>query len=229
MPWYKGPPLLEFLESVPVPRPAADGPLRFPVQHVIRPQTREHHDYRGCAGTIVGGSIRAGDAVMVLPGGQRTTVQSVDFAGTPIDVGEMFQAVTVRLTDDIDVGRGAMIVDAQRPPALTRDLVADICWMDAATALLPPRQLLLKTSTQRVRASVTSLVDRLDIETLQRIGAPESVSLNELARVVIRTADPIAVDPYRKDRWTGSFILIDPATFSTVAAGMVRATEVPHG
>ncbi|MCK9494458.1 MAG: GTP-binding protein [Dehalococcoidia bacterium] len=225
MPWFEGAPLLEFLEDVPIPSPAAAGPFRFPVQYVIRPQTKDLHDYRGYAGTILGGRVKSGDAVVVLPGGQRSTVESVDFAGEPLEAGEIFQAATIRLADDVDAGRGSIIADAAHPPTVTRELVADLCWMSEASALKPRQQFLLKTSTQRVKAMVTTLVDRLDIESLERVGEPSELALNGLARVVIRTADPVAVDPYRKDRWTGSFILIDPATFATVAAGMVRETD----
>ncbi|MDA1009992.1 MAG: hypothetical protein O2888_00800, partial [Chloroflexi bacterium] len=151
-------------------------------------------------------------------------VESVDFAGEPVEVGEMGRAVTLRLADDLDTGRGAMIVDPARPPAVTREIVADLCWMSADTSLHARDQFLLKTSTQRVRAMVTALVDRLDIETLERIGEPDELPLNGLARVAIKTADPVVVDPYRNDRWTGSFILIEPRTHQTVAAGMVRST-----
>lgn len=223
MSWYTGAPLLDFLETVAVPRPAAAGPLRFPVQYVIRPQTKDLPDYRGYAGTILGGHVKPGDEVVVLPAGLRSTVEAVDFAGQPMESGELFQAATIRLKDDIDAGRGSMIADAAHPPIVTREIIADLCWMSAETALKPREQFLLKTSTQRVKAMVTTLVDRLDIESLERVGEPDELSLNGLARVAIKTADPVAVDPYRKDRWTGSFILIDPATFATVAAGMVRS------
>lgn len=225
MNWFEGAPLLEFLETVPIPHPAAAGPFRFPVQYVIRPQTKDLHDYRGYAGTILGGHVKAGDAVVVLPSGLKTTVEAVDFAGVPLESGELFQAATIRLADDIDAGRGSMIADAASPPSVTREIVADLCWMNAETSLKPRQQFLLKTSTQRVKAMVTTLVDRLDIESLERVGEPQELALNGLARVVIKTADPVMVDPYRRDRWTGSFVLIDPATFSTVAAGMVRATD----
>jgi sulfate adenylyltransferase large subunit len=228
-PWYPGPPLLEFLETVPVPRPAADGPLRFPVQGVIRPQSASHPDYRGYTGTVAGGSVQPGDEVVVLPGGHRTRVAGVDLAGRPQPCATTGASVTLRLEDDLDVGRGSMIVAPERLPAVTRSLVADICWMDAEEPLRPRGQFLLKSSTQRVRAVVTELVDRLDIHTLARVGRPDEVWLNGLARVAIRTASPIVVDPYLRDRWTGSFILIDPRTHQTVAAGMVRSTDADEG
>ncbi|MDA0815588.1 MAG: GTP-binding protein [Chloroflexi bacterium] len=224
MPWYEGLPLLEFLENVPIPQRAVDGPLRFPVQYVLRPQTAALHDYRGYAGTVVGGEARAGDEVLVLPGGHRATIEDVDFAGESLEVAQTGRAVTLRLSDDLDIGRGSMIVDPARPPAVTRELVADLCWMSADTSLRAGGQFLLKSTTQRVRAIVTSLIDRLDIETLDRVGEPEELTLNGLARVAIKLADPLVVDPYRSDRWTGSFILIDPRTHQTVAAGMIRST-----
>src|SRR5690606_4867328 len=118
---YEGVPLLEFLETVEIARPAADGPFRFPVQYVIRPQTKDRHDYRGYAGTILGGHVKAGDPVVVLPGGLRTTVEAVDFAGEPLETGELFQAATIRLADDVDAGRGAMIADAVHPPTVSRE------------------------------------------------------------------------------------------------------------
>jgi bifunctional enzyme CysN/CysC len=225
MPWYAGPPLLEFLETVEVPRAASDSAFRFPVQYVIRPQSKGHPDYRGYAGSIASGTIRPGDRVVVLPSGIESTVEGIDIGGESRAEAAAPASVSIQLADDIDAGRGSVIADSAHRPLVTRELVADLCWMNAEGVLRPRQQLLLKTSTQRVRAVVDALLDRLDIETLKRVGEPSELALNELARVSIRTADPVVVDPYRENRYTGSFILIDPATFQTVAAGMIRATS----
>ena len=226
MPWYDGPSLLHFLEEVDVPDPARHAALRFPVQYVIRPQSApEFHDYRGYAGTILAGEVRLGDEVVVLPLGARTRVTAIDRFRESMTIARTGDAVAIRLAHDLDVARGSMLVAATDPAAMARRFSADLCWMDDTLALRPRQQYWLKHSTRRVRCIVESLDDRLEVTTFERTAAPRQFVLNDIGRVTIRTLEPIFPDPYSASRDTGSFILIDPNTRHTVAAGMVREIE----
>jgi bifunctional enzyme CysN/CysC len=220
MPWYDGPPLLDFLESVSVDidHLGVRG-ARFPVQFVIRPMSVELPDYRGYAGTLATGTLRAGDEVVVLPSGRRTTVAAVETADGPLEVAVARQAITVRLSDEVDVSRGDFIAAADDAPLVTSEFEATVCWMHD-TPLVPGRKLSLKHTTRSVKAVVTTLVDTLDVTTLASANAP-SLGLNDIGRVIIRTSSPVFVDDYIVDRTTGAFVLIDDATGATVAAGMV--------
>ncbi len=223
MPWYEGPTLLEFLENVKVPDPARHAALRFPVQYVIRPLRDEFHDYRGYAGTVAAGQVRVGQAVTVLPLGKQTTVAAVDYFEKSLESAESGEAVTVRLAEELDVGRGHMIVDTVHPAPFATRFTADLCWMSDDTTLKAGQQFLIKHTSRRVRCVVESLDDRLDISDLEHLPAPESFSLNDIGRVTIKTLEPLFVDEYATSRDTGSLILIDAASRKTVAAGMVRA------
>ncbi|MBI5946554.1 MAG: sulfate adenylyltransferase [Chloroflexi bacterium] len=222
MPWYDGPTLLEFLETVEVPDPARHAALRFPVQYVLRPQTTAFHDYRGYAGTLAAGVARVGDEVTVLPLGARTRIAAIDRYEESLPCAASGEAVAIRLADEIDVGRGHMIVAAEDPAPVATRFTADLCWMDDAAALGPRQQFWIKHTTRRVRCLVESLDDRLDVANFERLRDPETLSLNDIGRVTVRTLEPLFVDSYATSRDTGSFILIDPATRRTVAAGMVR-------
>ena len=220
MPWYEGPTLLEHLESVEI---AGDRDLdhrRFPVQWVIRPISDEHHDFRGYAGQVAGGVWRAGDDVIVLPSGRRTSVASVETADEPLDLAVPGMSVTVRLADDLDVSRGDMLADPEQAPTVARELVATVCWM-AEKPLEPRAKLAIKHTTRTVRAVVEELVSVVDIHTLEDLAAPAQLELNDIARVRLRLSEPLAVDPYAENRTTGAFILIDEATNDTVGAGMI--------
>jgi len=220
MPWYDGPTLLEHLETVEI---AGDRDLdhrRFPVQWVIRPISDEHHDFRGYAGQVAGGVWQAGDDVVVLPSGQRTSVASVETADEPLELAVPGMSVTIRLADDLDVSRGDMLADPEQPPTVARELEATVCWM-AEKPLEPRAKLAIKHTTRTVRAVVEELVSVVDIHTLEDEGAPERLELNEIARVRLRLSEPLAVDPYAENRVTGAFILIDETTNDTVAAGMI--------
>ena len=219
-PWYDGPALLDFLETVPVDTDHI-GTLgaRFPVQYVIRPMSVELPDYRGYAGTLSTGRLKAGDEVVVLPSGRRTTVAAVETADGPLDEAVARQAITVRLADEVDVSRGDMIVAADDAPTVTSEFEATVCWMHD-TPLVPGRKLGLKHTTRSVKAIVTALIDTLDVTNLETGDAP-SLALNDIGRVTIRTSSPVFVDDYNVDRTTGAFVLIDDATGATVGAGMV--------
>jgi bifunctional enzyme CysN/CysC len=221
MPWYEGPALLAFLEGVDLHEHDCDAPLRFPVQHVLRPQSHPFQDYRGYAGTVAWGCVRQGDEVVVLPSGVRTRVSSVDLFETTVDRATAGHAVALRLVDDIDIGRGHLIADPDRPPVMTGRFTADICWMNDEAPLRPGQQFWLKHSTRRVRCRVESLDSRLDIDTMTAEGRPPEFALNDIGQVTIQTMEPLFVDPYVDSRATGSFILIDTATYRTVGAGMI--------
>jgi sulfate adenylyltransferase large subunit len=219
MPWYDGPTLLEHLETVEI---AGDRDLehrRFPVQWVIRPISDEHHDYRGYAGQVAGGVWRAGDEVVVLPSGRRSTVAAVE-----PETAVPGMAATIRLADDLDVSRGDMLADPEAAPAVARELEATVCWM-AEKPLEPRAKLAIKQTTRTVRAVVDELVSVVDIHTLEDQASPERLELNDIARVRLRLSEPLAVDPYGENRATGAFILIDEATNDTVAAGMILSVS----
>ena len=216
-PWYDGPTLLGHLESVPVTPPEADAPFRMPVQYVIR----EHaSDYRGYAGQVASGTVRPGDEVVVLPGGTRTTVTGVDTADGPLEQAGAGRSVTIRLADDIDIARGDVLAAAGTPPRVTNELDATLCWL-SDKALRPGARLLLKHGARTTQVIVGVLGDRLDTDTVSWADAPEQLAINDIARVSLRTADPLPVDDYADIRATGSFLLIDPPTGNTLAAGLV--------
>ena len=220
MPWYDGPTLLEHLETVEI---AGDRDLdhrRFPVQWVIRPISDEHHDYRGYAGQVAGGVWRAGDDVVVLPSGRRTTGRGGRDRRAPLDLAVPGMSVTIRLADDLDVSRGDMLADPEQAPTVARELEATVCWM-AEKPLEPRTKLAIKHTTRTVRAIVDELVSVVDIHTLEDQPGPERLELNDIARVRLRLSEPLAVDPYAENRTTGAFILIDEATNDTVGAGMI--------
>ncbi len=221
MPWYEGTSLLHHLEEVHI---ASDRNLidaRFPVQYVIRPMAEAYHDYRGYAGTIAGGTFKPGDEVVVLPSGFSSTISHIE---TPFgEVSEAFppMSVVIRLADDIDVSRGDMIARPANQPTVTQDLDAMICWMDEASTLTPRRKLAIKHTTRTARVLVKDLQYRLDINTLHRDEHATELKLNEIGRVQLRSTAPLFVDEYRRNRQTGSFILVDEATNNTVGAGMI--------
>jgi bifunctional enzyme CysN/CysC len=219
-PWYEGSSLLHHLENVHV---ASDRNLvdtRFPVQFVIRPQSDAFHDYRGYAGTVASGVLRPGDEVQVLPSGLTTTIAAIDGPRGPVDEAFAPMAVTVRLTDDLDVSRGDLICRPTNAPHVTQDLDAMVSWM--ADAPLRARQrIAVKHSTRTVRAVVKELQYRLDINTLHRDMEATELGLNDIGRVQLRTTQPLFVDDYSRNRVTGRFILIDEATNATVGAGML--------
>jgi len=216
-PWYDGPTLLEHLESVPVAGPEVSAPFRLPVQYVIR-----HHatDYRGYAGQVAAGTVAPGDAVVVLPGGAQTTVVAVDTADGPLAAAGAGRSVTVRLADDIDLSRGDVLAAADAAPTVTSELDATLCWL-SDKPLRAGARLLVKHGTRSTQAIVAALGERLDTDTVTWVEAPDQLAINDIARVTLRTADPLPVDDYAAIRATGSFLLIDPPTGNTLAAGLI--------
>jgi bifunctional enzyme CysN/CysC len=221
-PWYEGSSLLHYLENVHISSDRNLIDSRLPVQWVIRPTSGWNGDYRGYAGQIAGGIFKAGDEALALPSGLTTTIVSVETMDGPVEEAFPPMAVVVRLADDIDIGRGDMICRPGNAPHVGQDIDAMICWM-AEKPLLPGGRYFLKHTTRTVRAVVSDLVYRLDIDTLHRDDATRQLALNEIGRIALRVTSPILYDEYRRNRVTGSFILIDEATNGTVAAGMIIA------
>ncbi|MER5382931.1 GTP-binding protein [Streptomyces sp. NPDC002688] len=219
MPWYGGPTLLEHLESVPVGSDPDRDPARFPVQYVIRPYHGEHRDYRGYAGQLASGVLRVGDRVTVLPSGRTSTVAAIDVLGERREIAWAPQSVTVRLAEDLDVARGDLIAARDAAPRLTRDVGAYVCHL-SERELRAGARVLLKHTTRTVRAVVEDLSYRIDTDTLQHRHGVTSLKVNDIGRVVLRTAEPLALDAYTANRRTGSFLLIDPADGTTLTAGM---------
>ena len=229
MPWYEGSPLLRHLEELHV---ASDRNLidtRMPVQYVIRPQQADFHDFRGYAGTVAGGVFRPGDEVVALPSGFSTTVTNVlGPGGTKLDEASTGQAITIELADNIDISRGDMLCRPNNRPVSAQDVDAMICWMDSDLTLATDSTYTILHTTRETRVAVKSLEYRLDINTLHRDEKASGLGLNEIGRVRLRTQKPLHFDPYRRNRDTGGFILIDEATNRTVAAGMILGETQPE-
>jgi bifunctional enzyme CysN/CysC len=224
MPWYQGPPLLYHLEHVHIASDRNLIDVRFPVQWVIRPPANREVDYRAYAGQLAGGIIRAGDEVVVLPSGQRSTVAGIDTFEGPVREAFPPMSVALRLSDDIDVSRGNTIVRPQNQPTVSSRFECLMCWM-SEEPLSPRRRYLVKHTT---RTAVLGKVDvryRIDVESLRREDGASSLELNDLARVHLELSSPLVFDSYRRNRVTGSLIVVDEATNDTVAAGVILDTE----
>jgi len=219
-PWYKGPPLLHHLESVHIASDRNLIDVRFPVQWVVRPQSAEHHDYRGYAGQVAGGVLRKGDEVVVLPSGMSSRVAKIETFDGELEEAFPPMSVVVHLDNDVDVSRGDMLCRPNNRPVVGQDLEAMLCWM-AEQPLSPRGKYALKHTTRNTRAMVSSIQYKLDVNTGHRIEGVEQLGLNDLGRISLRTMAPICYDEYRRNRTTGSFILVDEATNATVGAGML--------
>jgi bifunctional enzyme CysN/CysC len=227
MPWYAGPPLLGYLETVETIAETEKAPLRFPVQWVNRPDS----DFRGLAGTVASGRVAVGDRIVVAASGRVAEVARIVTFDGDLAEAQAGRSVTLTLKDEIDVGRGDMLADPKNRPVVARRFTADLVWMDETQAV-PGKRYLLKIGTATVPATLAHVTDTLDIDSLDRIPAAD-LALNAIGRVEIETATPVAFDPYGDNRVTGAFILIDTSSLGTVAAGMAlrsldRATNVHH-
>jgi bifunctional enzyme CysN/CysC len=220
MGWYSGPALLDHLEQVEIAGDRNLDTRRFPVQWVIRPMSDEHHDYRGYAGQVAGGIWRAGDDVVVVPSSLRSRVRAVEQADGPLELAPPGLSVTIRLEDDVDVSRGDMLCDPDRPAVAARQLVATVCWM-SDRPLAAGARVAIKQTTRSARAVVDDVESVLDVQKLENDRSRHALALNDIGTVVLRLSAPLAVDPYRENRATGSFILVDEATNDTIGAGMV--------
>jgi len=229
MPWYEGPSLLYHLEHVHIGSDRNLIDVRFPVQWVIRPMADEHHDYRGYAGQVASGVLRPGDEVIVLPSGRQTRIERIDSeGGKAIDEAFPPLSVTLLLDDELDVSRGDMICRAHNHPVPTRDLDAMVCWMSDAP-LRGRGRYAIKHTTRNAKAIVDQLRYRIDVNTLHREQEATELGLNQIGRVHLRTSAPLLVDEYRRNRTTGSFVLIDEATNDTVGGGMILGVEPADG
>ncbi|HUB74357.1 MAG TPA: adenylyl-sulfate kinase [Solirubrobacteraceae bacterium] len=225
MPWYQGPPLLYHLEHVHIASDRNLIDVRFPVQWVIRPPASKEADYRAYAGQLAGGILRPGDQVVVLPGGHHTTVAGVDTYDGPVAEAFPPMSVALRLSDDIDVSRGSMIVRAQNQPTVSNRFECLMCWM-SEQPLSPRRRYLVKHTTRTAMVGRVDVRYRIDVESLRRDASADTLELNDLARVHMELSSPLVFDSYRRNRITGSLIVIDEATNDTVGAAVILDTEV---
>jgi len=220
MPWYEGGTLRYILENVHVASDNNHIDPRFPVQYVIRPISEKYHDYRGYAGRVAGGVFHKGEKVMVLPSGFVTTLESIDFDEKEIDEAFPPMSVTLRLSDDLDISRGDMIVRENNVPSTGQDIEVMMCWM-SDKPLVPGMKYYLRHTTAEVRAMVKEIVYKVDVNTLERHPDGKELRMNEIGRVQLRTTKPLYYDSYRRNRTTGSIILIEEGTFNTVGVGMI--------
>jgi bifunctional enzyme CysN/CysC len=222
MPWYQGPSLLYHLEHVHIASDRNLIDVRFPVQWIIRPMSDEHHDYRGYAGQIATGTFKAGDEVIVLPSGARTHIKRVDTFDGELVEGVPPLSVSILLEDNLDISRGDMICRPHNQPTVTTEIEAMMCWMNDR-ALEPGNRYAIKHTTRAARATIDDIRYRIDVNSLHRDETATALRLNEIGRIHLRTSTPLFIDEYRKNRQTGSFILIDETTNETVGAGMIVA------
>lgn len=220
MPWYQGTTLLYLLETIHIASDQNHIDCRFPVQMVIRPHTLEHQDYRGYAGKIAGGVFKPGDKIKVLPSGFNSTIKSIEFNGQKLEEAFSPMSVVMTIEDEIDISRGDMLVRPNNQPDLDQNIDFMICWMNKKP-LRPQAKFLVKHTTKETMCVVNEIHYKVNVNTLHRDMNIEELEMNDIARVSIRTAQPLLFDSYSRNRTTGSLILIDPSTYETVAAGMI--------
>ncbi len=220
MDWYSGTPLLDLLENIKIVDDRNHGDSRFAVQYVIRPQSDEFHDYRGYGGRVASGVFKPGDKVRILPSGIETTIQAIDSFNGEQEVAFTPQSVTLRLSDNIDISRGDMIVDANNLPNVSQEFEAMLCWMNER-AMMPGGKYTIKHTTNETRCMIRDVKFKVNVDTLDEVTDDKLVGLNDIACVSFKAAKPLFFDSYTKNRLTGSFILIDEGTNETVAAGMI--------
>ncbi|MGB3301161.1 sulfate adenylyltransferase subunit 1 [Gordonia sp. (in: high G+C Gram-positive bacteria)] len=223
-PYYDGPTLIEHLETVPnvagQTAKAADVGLRFPVQYVIRPRTAEYPDYRGYAGLVAAGTVSVGDEIVVQPSGLRSTIAKIDTPDGELETAHAGRSVTLLLADDIDISRGDLIAAVADAPEPAQQFTATVCWL-AEKPLRPGARLLLKHGTKTTQVIIGGLEALFDEQNLALVDAPETVELNQIGRLSLTTAEPVAADDYSVNRESGSFLLIDPQGGNTLAAGLI--------
>lgn len=220
MSWYKGETLMHLLETIEITDDRDLEHKRFPVQYVIRPQSDEYHDYRGYAGRVAGGVFKKGDTIKVLPSGRSSVVSGIHLMNEELENCYAPQSVSMTLKDDLDISRGDMIVGLDKEPESAKEITVMLCWMNER-----PLQLLgkyvLRHTTNEVRALVTSVNHKMDINLLEKDFEDKNIEMNDIAEVTLKMTQPIFIDSYKQNRTTGSIILVDEATNETVAAGMI--------
>ena len=220
MQWYEGSTLMHVLENIHIGSDHNHVDCRFPVQYVIRPQTKEYPDYRGYAGRIEGGVFKPGDEVTILPSGFTSKIKSIDTFNGEIKEAFSPMSVCITLTDDIDISRGDMLVRENNKPTASQDIDLMICWMNEKK-IIPRGKYTIRHTSQTVRCIIKDVKYKMDINTLHRLEEDKEVGLNDIGRITIRTTKPLFFDTYRRNRNTGSVIIIDEATNETVGAGMI--------
>jgi sulfate adenylyltransferase subunit 1 len=220
MDWYKGPTLLYLLENIHISSDMNHIDCRLPVQYVIRPRSDEHHDFRGYAGRIAGGIFKPGDKVVVLPSGFTSTIKAIETFDGKVEEAFPSMSVTITLDDDIDVSRGDMIVRENNQPHNSQDLDLMLCWLNEK-GLEAGGKYVIRHTTRDVRCIIKEVKYKVDINSLHRNETDKEVRMNDIARVHIRTTQPLLYDSYRKNRITGSLIVVDEHTNETVGAGMI--------
>jgi len=221
MSWYEGPTLLYYLETVYIGADANHVDARLPVQWVIRPHSDTWHDFRGFAGRIAGGVFKPGDEVTVLPSGFQSKIKAIHTSDGELAEAYTPMSVAVTLVDEIDISRGDMLVKPNNPPVPRQDVEAMICWFSADKKLVPRGKFILRHTTKEVKALVTEVRYKVNINTLHKVEADLEFNLNDIGRISLRTSAPLIADSYKRNRITGSFVLIDEQTNETVAAGMI--------
>jgi sulfate adenylyltransferase subunit 1 len=217
--WYRGPTLLEILEAAPAAHTESREELRLPVQWICRPHTLEHHDFRGVAGRIESGELAVGDTVQVLPSGRTSRVKEIRLGDALVPSAVSEQSVMLRLEDEIDVSRGDLLVRPEEAPAVTREVDAVVCWL-SERPLSRARRYLVRHTTRESKAQLAEIAWRLDLNALERVPT-EALAMNDVGRITLRLAQPIAADRYADNRATGAFIVVDEATNDTAGAGMI--------
>ena len=220
MQWYEGSTLMHLLENIHIGSDHNHVDCRFPVQYVIRPQTKEYPDYRGYAGRIEGGVFKPGDEVTILPSGFTSKIKSIDTFNGEIKEAFSPMSVCITLTDDIDISRGDMLVRENNKPTASQDIDLMICWMNEKK-MIPRGKYTIRHTSQTVRCIIKDVKYKMDINTLHRLEEDKEIGLNDIGRITIRTTKPLFFDTYRRNRNTGSVIIIDEATNETVGAGMI--------
>jgi sulfate adenylyltransferase subunit 1 len=220
MDWYEGPTLMFSLENLQISNDLNYADPRFPVQYVIRPNDDEFHDYRGYAGRVAGGIFRKGEKVMILPSGRTSVIESIDTMNGSLDNAFPPQSVAILLKDDVDISRGDMIVKEDQLPQIGQDITAMICWLNERP-MRPVAKYWIKHTTREARCIIREVSFKVDINTLTKNESDQQIGLNDIAQVILRTTQPLFFDSYKKNRITGSFVLIDEGTNETVCAGMI--------
>lgn len=222
MSWFKGPPLLYHLENVYVGSDANHVDARFPVQWVIRPHSDKYHDFRGFAGRVAGGVFKKGDEVTVLPSGFSTKIARILCGNAEREDAFFPQSVTMLLEDDVDVSRGDMLVKPNNQPKVSQDLDARICWFSSTKKLVEGGKFIFRQTTKEAQVIISEITYKVDVNTLRKVEDTDGLEMNDIGRIKLRVSQPVFHDAYRRNRNTGSFILVDSFTNETLAAGMLR-------